>query len=194
MHSATKGLGGHADAMGGVVVGRPEVMAPVRAARIDLGGVLAPDEAFLLHRGLATLPLRVERQSQTALALAYRLADHSAVRAMLHPGLPSHPDAAVAARLLDPGRFGTCLTLTVHGGRAAGLQLCRALRLVENAPSLGSVTSKISHVATTTHRQVGDDELHAMGLDGSAVRLSVGLEDVDDLADDLERALDGVTG
>ncbi|HWH28230.1 MAG TPA: aminotransferase class I/II-fold pyridoxal phosphate-dependent enzyme [Mycobacteriales bacterium] len=190
VHSATKYLGGHSDATGGVAVGRPDVLAPVRRARVDLGGQLSPDEAFLLHRGLATLPVRVERQCRTALAVAAALAEHPAVVHVDHPGLPDHPSHARARALFDAGRYGAVVTVAPRGGRAAGMALCDALRLVAVATSLGGTHSMVSHVASTTHRQLDDDALGAAGIDPGAVRISVGLEDADDLVADLVQALD----
>ncbi len=104
LHSATKYLGGHSDATGGVVTGHPDLIRRIRAVRIDTGGSLAPDEAFLLRRGLETLPLRVSRQCATALAFASALADHPAVGRVDYPGLPGHPGHQVARRLFDAGR------------------------------------------------------------------------------------------
>jgi cystathionine beta-lyase/cystathionine gamma-synthase len=192
VHSATKYLGGHSDATGGVAVGRPALLERVRRSRIELGGALAPDEAFLLHRGLATLPLRVDRACRSALAVATALEGHPAVVAVQHPGLASDPSHALAVQLFDEGRYGACVTVTPRGGRAAGLALCDALRLVQNATSLGGVVSKTSHAATTTHRQLDDDALRAAGIDPGAVRVSVGLEDPADLVEDLLRALDSL--
>ena len=189
VHSATKYIGGHSDTTGGVAVGSSELMARVRHDRIDLGGMLAPDEAFLLHRGLATLPLRVQRHCENALAVATALVDHPRVVRVDHPGLPSHRDHALATKLLDVGRYGACVTVTPEGGRTAGLALCDALRLVTTATSLGGTHSKVSHVATTTHRQLDGDALAAAGIDPGAVRVSVGLEDADDLVADLVQAL-----
>lgn len=197
MHSATKYIGGHADATGGVVVGEPELVAAVRSARIDLGGMLAPDEAFLLHRGLATLPLRVERHSATALAVATALQAHPAVARVDYPGLPGHRDHALATRLFESGaggvRYGGMVTITpTRRDRAAGLQLCDRLRLVLIATSLGGVHSKVSHAASTTHRQLSDADLAAAGIAPSTVRISVGLEDAEDLVADLSAALDSL--
>jgi cystathionine beta-lyase/cystathionine gamma-synthase len=193
VHSATKYLGGHGDATGGVVVGSPEAVAPVRAARIDLGGALAPDEAFLLHRGLATLPLRVERQCASAAELAARLARHPAVWRVDHPSLPAHPEHDLAGRIFDAGTAGTrcggVLTVTVPGGRDTARRFCDGLRLAEIASSLGATRTKVSPVASTTHRQLDDVALAAAGIDPGAVRISVGLEDSADLAEDLESAL-----
>ncbi len=189
VHSATKFLGGHSDATGGVAVGAPELMARIRHHRIDLGGMLAPDEAFLLHRGLATLPLRVERHCRSAATVATGLAAHPAVTRVDYPGLSAHRDHALAGKLFDSGRFGGVLSITPRGGREAGLALCDGLRLVSTATSLGGTHSVVSHVASTTHRQFSDQDLAAAGIDPGAVRVSVGLEDADDVLADLEQAL-----
>lgn len=190
LHSATKFLGGHADATGGVVIGLHEHLGPVREARIDLGGCLAPDEAFLLHRGLATLQLRVRRQSANAAVLAEKLAGHPAVQRVRYPGLPSHPQHGIACRLFRDGLFGSLITMDVHGGRKAGMAFCDALRTVLIASSLGSVHSKVSHAASTTHRQLDDTALAAAGIAPGQVRLSVGVEDPGALLADLRQALD----
>jgi cystathionine gamma-synthase/O-acetylhomoserine (thiol)-lyase len=192
VHSATKYLGGHSDATGGVAVGRPELLARIRRDRVDLGGSLAPDEAFLLHRGLATLPLRVDRQCRTALAVAQALEAHPAVASVDHPGLPSHPGHVLATKLFEPGRFGGVVTVTPHGGRDAGMALCDRLRLFAVATSLGGTHSLAGHIASTTHRQLDDAGLAAAGIGAGAVRLSIGLEDPADLVADLEQALDAV--
>lgn len=190
VHSATKYLGGHSDATGGVVVGPAEPIAQIRAARIDLGGALAPDEAALLSRGLQTLPLRMARQCETALAVAGELERHEAVIRVDHPGLPSHRDHALAARLFDPGRFGAVVTVTPRGGREAGMALVDGLQLVARATSLGGTVSKAVHVATTTHVMLDAGSLARAGIDQGAVRLSIGLEDAEDLVADLTQALD----
>ncbi|MCW2723790.1 MAG: mdeA1 [Frankiales bacterium] len=190
VHSATKYIGGHSDVTGGVAVGRPDVLSRVRHDRIDLGGSLAPDEAYLLHRGLATLPLRVTRHCSSALAVATALADHPVVERIDYPGLPGHRDHDLAVKLFDEGRFGGVVTITPRGGRDAGLALCDRLRLVMRATSLGGTHSVVSHVASTTHRQFDDAALAAAGIGPAAVRLSVGLEDPEDLVADLAQALD----
>ena len=196
VHSATKYLGGHSDVTGGVVAGDVGLVTAVRRARIDLGGVLAPDEAFLLHRGLATLPVRVARHCLTALTVAEALADHPAVERIDYPGLATHPQHALAAKLFDGDahgtRYGAVLTITPRGGRAAGRALCDRLRLADVAPSLGGVHSLVSHVASTTHRQLDDAALAAAGIGPGSVRVSIGLEDADDLVRDLRQALDGL--
>ena len=190
VHSATKFFGGHTDATGGVAVGSAELMRQVRALRSDLGGSLAPDEAFLLHRGLATLPLRVDRQCETALAVATALAD---VADVSYPGLPHDPSHEIATKQFDSRRgstrYGAIVTVAPRGPREAGQAMCNRLRLAYNATSLGGTVTKVSHVASTTHRQLGDDALRAAGIAPSAVRVSIGLEDPDDLVADFRQAL-----
>lgn len=190
VHSATKYLGGHSDATGGVVVGSPPLVARVRAVRLDLGGALAPDEAALLSRGLQTLPLRVARQCATALEVARAVAAHPQVASVDHPGLPHHRSHALATRLFHPGRYGAVVTVTPHGGREAGMGLVDGLRLVARATSLGGTVTKAVHVATTTHKDLDPDALAAAGIDPGAVRFSIGLEDPEDLVADLLQALD----
>ena len=190
LHSATKYLGGHGDVTGGVVVGAPELVARIRTTRHDLGGSLAPDEAFLLLRGLQTLPLRVARQCASALEVAAALAPHPAVLRVEHPGLPSHKDHELATRLFDAGRYGAVVTVTPRGGREAGLALVDGLQLVTRATSLGGTHSNAVHVATTTHKDMDDASLAAAGIDPGAVRVSIGLEDPQDLVADLVGALE----
>lgn len=191
LHSATKYLGGHSDATGGVVVGSAGLVARVRKVRGDTGASLSPDDAVLLMRGLHTLPLRVARQCATALEVATALEMHPAVERVDHPGLASHRDHALAVRLLDSGRYGAVLTVTPRGGRAAGLRLVDRLQLVARATSLGGTVSKAVHIATTTHRQLPPEALAAGGIGESSVRVSIGLEDAADLIADLTQALAG---
>jgi cystathionine gamma-synthase/O-acetylhomoserine (thiol)-lyase len=193
VHSATKYVGGHSDVTGGVAVGDVELMARVRAARVNLGGSLAPDEAFLLHRGLATLPLRVARQCATALTVAQGLAEHPAIEAIDYPGLPTHPQHELAERMFDKGpegtRYGAIVTVTPRGGRVAGMRVADALRVGVVATSLGGTHTVVSHVASTTHRQFDDAALLAGGIRPGALRISIGLEDAEDLIEDIRRAL-----
>ncbi len=198
LHSATKYLGGHSDTTGGVVSGAPGLISEVRAVRIDTGGALAPDEAFLLRRGLETLPLRVGRQCSTAMLFAAAVARHPAVRRVDYPGLPGHPGHETAIRLFDAGpegtRFGAIVTVTPHGGRQAGYELADRLRVGQVATSLGGTHTVVSHVASTTHRQFDDAALAAAGIDPGAVRFSIGLEDGEDLVKDVHQALEALNG
>ena len=197
VHSATKYIGGHSDSTGGVVVGRSDLVARVRALRAELGGMLSPDEAFLLRRGLQTMPLRVERHSASALALATAMAQHPGVESVRHPGLTSHPDHALAGKLFSAGDagstlYGGCVLVTPRGGRAAGMKLCDSLELGSVATSLGGTHTVVSHVPSTTHRQLDDAALAAAGIGAGAVRVSVGLEDPGDIIADFTRALDAL--
>lgn len=198
IHSATKYLGGHSDATGGVVVARADLVDAIRDVLVDTGGVLAPDEAFLLRRGLATLPLRMVRHCASALALAKIIVGHPAVARVDYPGLPGHPGHDLAERLFiranGETRYGAVLWVVPHGGRDAGLRFAESLRLPMNGASLGGVHTLVGHAASTTHRQLDETDLAAGGIDPAGVRVSVGLEDVDDLAEDFLRALDGLTG
>jgi cystathionine gamma-synthase/O-acetylhomoserine (thiol)-lyase len=189
VHSATKYIGGHSDVTGGVAVASPELIARIRHDRIELGGSLSPDDAFLLHRGLATLPLRVARHCASALVVAAALAEHPLVERVDHPGLTGHRDHGLAVKLFDEGRYGAVVTITPQGGREAGVALCDRLQLIRVATSLGGTHSKVSHVASTTHRQLDDDALAAAGIGPGAVRISVGLEDPEDLVADVVQAL-----
>jgi prepilin-type processing-associated H-X9-DG protein len=197
LHSATKYIGGHSDVTGGVVTGRPELISQIRAVRIDTGSSLAPDEAFLLRRGLETLPVRMRRQCSTAMMFAAALARHPAVARVDYPGLDSHPGHEVARRLFDAGpegtRFGAIVTVTPHGGREAGMAFADGLRIAQVATSLGGTHTKVSHAASTTHRQLDSAALAAAGIDPGAVRFSIGLEDAEDLIEDARLSLDSMT-
>jgi cystathionine beta-lyase/cystathionine gamma-synthase len=196
LHSATKYIGGHSDVTGGVVTGRPELTSRIRAVRIDTGGSLAPDEAFLLRRGLETLPVRMRRQCSTAMVFAATLAGHPAVARVDYPGLAGHPGHEVARRLFDAGpegtRFGAIVTITPRGGREAGLAFADRLRIAQVATSLGGTHTKVSHAASTTHRQLDSAALAAAGIDPAAVRFSIGLEDAEDLIEDARLSLDSL--
>ena len=198
IHSATKYLGGHSDATGGVVVGGAELLDAVRLVRVETGGILAPDEAFLLRRGLATLPLRMARICTSALALAQAVAGHSAVARVDYPGLPGHRGHDLAERLfLRTGgvtRYGGVLWVVPHGGWEAGLRFAELLRLPVTGASLGGAHTLVGHAASTTHRQLDGAALAAGGIDPAGVRISVGLEDVEDLVADVVGALDQLSG
>jgi cystathionine beta-lyase/cystathionine gamma-synthase len=195
VHSATKYLGGHSDVTGGAVAGDVELVARVRRVRVDLGGSLGPDDAFLLHRGLSTLPVRMARHCETALAVAEALAGHPGIERIDYPGLPGHLQHGLAGKLFEPGRYGAVVTITPRsggrgGGRDAGMRLCDGLRIGRVATSLGGVHTLVSHVASTTHRQFDDAALAAAGIPPAAVRFSIGLEDADDLVADITASLD----
>jgi methionine-gamma-lyase len=187
MHSATKYLSGHADVLAGVVVGSRERVDALRPILVDVGGALAPLAAFLVLRGLPTLALRMERHSETALDLAAWLAGQDGVDRVYYPGLPTDPGHAVATRQLDV--FGGMLAFELNGGRAAGRAFLDAMRIAERTASLGAVRTIISHPPSTTHRQLDEVALAAAGIAPGLLRCSVGLEDVEDLREDMELGL-----
>src|ERR1700722_1378915 len=196
LHSATKYFGGHCDSTGGVVTGRPVLISQIRRVRVDTGAALSPDEAFLLRRGLETLPVRVRRQCATAMVFAATLAKHPAVSSVDYPGLPGHPGRDVAKRLFDAGpegtRFGAMVNVTVRGGRDAGMEFGDRLRVAQVATSLGGTHTVVSHAASITHRQLDEAALASAGIDPGAVRFSIGLEDSEDLISDAFTALEGL--
>ena len=160
----------------------------MRGVAIDAGGIAAPLVAWLCLRGVRTLALRMERHSASALALARRLEGHAKVERVFYPMLESHPQHGVARRMLGAG--GGMVAVVVAGGAAGGRRFLDGLRLFRLAGSLGDVHSLAVHPASTSHRQLSAEDRRAAGLADGLVRLSVGLEDVEDLADDLDRALE----
>jgi methionine-gamma-lyase len=191
LHSATKYIGGHHDLTGGVVCCSAEDLPRLRSTVIETGGTMAPLEAWLAMRGLATLELRIERHSASAHVLAEWLERHPKVERVHYPGLASHPQHEVALRELRGG-FGGMLSFEVAGGVEGGMRLCDALELAWVATSLGGTTTLVGHAASTTHRQLDPAARRAAGIADGLVRVSVGLEDVEDLIEDFERALEKV--
>jgi methionine-gamma-lyase len=191
LHSATKYIGGHHDLVGGVVCASEEHVARLRDTVIETGGTMAPLEAWLCLRGLMTLELRVERHSATARTLAERLESHPKVVRVHYPGLASHPQHAVAERLLPKG-CGGMLAFEVAGGVEGGKRFCDALEMAWVASSLGGTHTLVGHAASTTHRQMDAEARRAAGIADGLVRVSVGLENVDDVIEDFERALERV--
>lgn len=184
LHSATKYLGGHGDVMGGVVAADRDWVERLRRVRALTGGLLHPMAAYLLHRGLRTLPLRVRAQQETASELAERLAGHSAVTRVHYPGLPGQdPQGLLGTQLEGPGSI---IALELAGGFDAAVRFTESCELVTHAVSLGGVDSLVQHPASLTHRPVAG----AAKPGDAVVRLSIGLEHVDDLAADLLAALD----
>ena len=187
MHSATKYLSGHSDVLAGVVVGSRARVDAVRPVLVDVGGALAPIAAWLVLRGLPTLAIRMERHSATALELAAWLTGQDGVERVFYPGLPTDASHEVASRQLDV--FGGMLAFELAGGREAGRAFLDAMRIGERTASLGSIRTIISHPSSTTHRQLDAAALAAAGIAPGLLRISVGLEDVEDLREDLEVAL-----
>ncbi|MET1052641.1 MAG: PLP-dependent aspartate aminotransferase family protein [Mycetocola sp.] len=183
LHSATKFIGGHGDVMGGVVAGPVDWMARLRQVRALTGGLLHPFAAYLLHRGLRTLPVRVRAQQETAALIAAALESHPAVHDVAYPGLPGRdPLGLIGRQLSGPG---SVLALDL-GSFDAARAFTQACRLLTHAVSLGGVDSLVQHPASLTHRPVAEIARPGSGI----VRLSIGLEHVEDLLADITNALD----
>jgi methionine-gamma-lyase len=190
MHSMTKYLGGHGDATGGIVAGSAALIASVRKTGLGhVGGNLSPQEAFLFLRGIKTLPLRMAAHCEGAAAVAHFLARHPAVRVVHYPGLASHPQHALAQRLLQGGFGGVVAFELVCNERAAAAAVLNRLELFTQAVSLGDVDSLACHPASTTHSFVTAEVRVQNGVTEGLIRLSVGIEHPDDLIADLEHAL-----
>jgi cystathionine gamma-synthase len=185
VHSATKYIGGHSDLTGGVILGSAERVAAARTIVINAGGNAAPFEAFLALRGLKTLALRMERHSANARAVARALEGAPGVSGVRYPGLPSHPQHELAKRVLCDGMAGGMLALELSGGRSHGERFLERVRVAVHATSLGGVETLVSHPASSSHRQLSDEDLAAAGMTPGMLRVSVGLEDEDDLVEDL---------
>jgi cystathionine beta-lyase/cystathionine gamma-synthase len=187
LHSATKFIGGHGDVVAGVVATDEEWAPRLRQVRVATGALLHPLGAYLLHRGLQTLPLRVERAQATALALAERLAAHPGVTDVHYPGLPGGDPQGLVGRQMRGA--GTMLAFEIRGGHDEAAAVLRHVRLATPAVSLGSVDTLIQHPAGLTHRVVDPEAQAASGISPALLRLSVGLEAADDLWADLARGL-----
>jgi methionine-gamma-lyase len=186
LHSATKYLGGHGDVMGGVIATDGDWVQRLRQVRALTGGLLHPMAAYLLHRGLRTLPLRVRAQQQTAQVLAERMSAHHAVARVFYPGLPGQDPRGLLGRQLDGP--GSIIAVELAGGYDAAARFTESCELIEHAVSLGGIDSLVQHPASLTHRPVAGHAKPGAGI----VRLSIGLEHVDDLTDDVMRALAAV--
>lgn len=189
MHSATKYLGGHSDCLSGVLAtNSPELHQRLYFTQNATGAVLSPFDAFLLARGLKTLDLRMRAQCDSALKLANMLESHARVESVLYPGLASHPDHVRAGELFG-GLYGAMITFAVAGGDAEARRVVKSTKLFHLAVSLGAAESLIEHPATMSHASYDAAARATAGISDNLIRLSVGLEDADDLADDLSQAL-----
>jgi cystathionine gamma-lyase len=188
VHSTTKYLGGHSDVVGGAVIGRQDLLQPIAFYQNAAGGVPGPFDAWITLRGIKTLAVRMERHCLNARRLAAWLAEQPQVRRVYYPGLPSHPGHDLARRQMR--NFGGMISVSLKGGRDAALRLLTRTRLFSLAESLGGVESLIGHPATMTHASIPAEIRQARGIDDGLVRLSVGIEDADDLEADLRQALD----
>jgi cystathionine beta-lyase/cystathionine gamma-synthase len=191
LHSATKYFGGHTDLICGAAAGRRDLIDKIRETRTTLGGVMDPHAAFLLLRGIKTLAVRVERQNHSALRIAEFLAQHPKVRSVNYPFLKGHPQRALAAEQMKGG--GGVLSFEVDGTAEDTKKVSESLSLFALAPSLGGVESLVCLPVLTSHAMISADQRKKMGVTDQLVRLSVGVENTDDLIADLDRALAAVT-
>jgi cystathionine gamma-synthase len=189
VHSATKFLGGHADALGGVLVGDAALVAEVFHFREITGATLDPMAAYLLLRGMKTLSLRIRQQNESALRIARWLEQQPSVEVVRYPGLESHPGHPIAARQMRG--FGGVLSFGLEGGFEAVRRVLPRLRLAHRAANLGAVETIAGPPATTSHVECTAEERAAMGIPEGLIRYSVGIEDPDDLIDDLAQAIGG---
>ena len=190
MHSGTKYLAGHSDLICGAVCGRQELMERIWGTRTTLGNCMDPHASWMLVRGLKTLALRVPRQNDNALRVAEFLSEHAKVRSVNYPFLRSHPEYSVAREQMSGG--GGMVSFEVEGTGEDARRVSEAMRLFTLAPSLGSVESLVSIPVLTSHAMVPVTERVKMGVTEQLIRLSVGIENADDLIADLERALAAV--
>ncbi len=190
MHSATKYLNGHSDLVAGVIAGSESALQPISKLLNELGGMLDPHACFLLHRGLKTLPLRMRQHCANAQALAEALEANPRVQAVHYPGLESHPDHEIAKRCFD-GMSGM-LAFELTGGTEAARNFIDRVEIPASGPSLGGVETLVTRPATTSHAGLTPAERAAAGVTDGLVRVSVGIEGVEDLIEDFERAIGAV--
>ena len=189
IHSATKYISGHGDTIAGIIVGPEEMINEFKMTTIkDIGGIIAPFDAFLLLRGLKTLAVRIDRTCENAMEIAKFLKSHPAVDKVHYPGLPEHPQYEIAKKQMKD--FGGLMSFELKGGLEDGKKLMNSVELCTLAVSLGDVDTLIQHPASMTHSVVPKEERLEGGITDSLIRLSVGIEDVEDIVDDLKNSLD----
>jgi cystathionine beta-lyase/cystathionine gamma-synthase len=188
MESGTKYLGGHSDILAGVIAGTPDFVAGVHTQLKYFGGCADPFAAYLMIRSLKTFELRVARQNANALALARFLEDHPRVNRVLYPGLSSHPQYAIARKQMTGS--GGMVTIEVRGGVKSAVRVCDALRIVVNAMSLGGTETLVSIPIYSSHVNMSKKELDSHGVTPGMIRISVGVEGIEDLKEDFAQALE----
>jgi cystathionine gamma-synthase len=190
MHSGTKFFAGHSDLICGAVAGRQDLIDPIHSTRTTLGGTMDTHAAWLLLRGIKTVAVRVQRQNESALAVARFLEKHPKVRQVHYPFLENHPEHAIAKSQMQGG--GGVVSFEVHGTGKDALRFSEALHLFTLAPSLGSVDSLVTIPVITSHSMISAEQRAKMGVTEQMVRLSVGIENVEDLIDDIQNAFNVV--
>ncbi len=191
IHSTTKFMGGHGDSTGGVVISaRKTLLDQLRTFGTMLGAMLSPFESYLIMRGLRTLPLRMERHCSNALQVAHFLQEHPAVAKVHYPGLPEHPQHSLATRLLKHEQYGSLLSFELQEqSREAAFRFMNSLQLCLCATTLGDIYSEVSYPPMSSHRGLTIAERQDVGITEGCIRLSVGIEDIRDILNDLEQAL-----
>ena len=187
LHSATKYMDGQGRVLGGIVVGSKELIAEIRYFARHTGGALSPFNAWILSKSMETLSLRMERHCQNALELASRLEKNPAIESVKYPFLPSHPQYALARRQMKAG--GGIITFIIKGGYDAARSFIDHLSLVSNSPNLGDTRSIVTHPASTTHSKLTEAEREQVAIYPGSIRVSVGLEHIDDIYRDIEQSL-----
>ncbi len=188
VHSATKYINGHSDVIGGVVVTKSDELAEkIGFIQNAVGSIAGPFDSFLAHRGLKTLGLRMQRHSENALAIAQWLEQHNQVEKVFYPGLPSHPQHELAKTQMKNG-FGGMISIVIKGGLERATSFLKATKVFTLAESLGGIESLIEHPAIMTHATIPPETREKLGIADSLIRLSVGIEDLEDLKADLEQA------
>ena len=190
IHSTTKYLGGHSDIVGGAVVGRKDLIAHLFPKKVHFGGAPDPHSCYLLERGMRTLSARMPIHCANAAEIANRLEQHPKIESVLHTSLPNHPDYETGQRIMPKGTG--MLAFVVKGGDNAALKFMRGLEIIFEATSLGGVESLIECPFNSSHMFIPEDVRHAAGVVPGFVRVSIGIEDVEDLWDDISNALDAL--
>jgi methionine-gamma-lyase len=191
IHSATKYICGHGDVIAGLVIGKKDFIRQVsRTTQKDIGGIIAPFDAWLLLRGIKTLPVRMERHCENAIKLYEFMKRHPKIERVYFPGDPEHQDHSIAKKQMK--RPGGLISFTIKGTKETAQQFMNQLQLIKIAVSLGDAETLIQHPATMTHAVVPEEERRKMGIDHTLLRLSVGLEAWEDIQEDLEQALDRI--
>ena len=188
VHSATKYIGGHGDTVAGLAIGPKDIMTEMRKGVLqDIGAIISPFNAWLLLRGLKTLPVRMDRHIENAMRVAQYLAFHPRVEKVWYPGLRTHPQHELAKTQMSD--FGAMIAFEIKGGLEEGKRLMDALKLCTLAVSLGDCDTLVVHPASTTHSTYSPEDLEATGIKPNLIRISVGIENVDDIIEDLSQAL-----
>ncbi|MEP2942438.1 MAG: O-succinylhomoserine sulfhydrylase [Hyphomicrobiales bacterium] len=188
VYSATKHIDGQGRCLGGIILGEEDYIEEVFAYNKHTGPSMSPFNAWVLLKGLETLPLRVERQTETAGKLYDVLSDHKALKDLIYPGSDTHPQRELIKKQMKAGS--TMLALELHGGKDAAFAFCNTLEIIKISNNLGDSKSLVTHPATTTHQRLSDEDKAELGITDGLIRFSVGLESCEDLARDLTRALD----